>query len=89
MTDIIEPLTQFGVAGLMGVLWIWERHLSRQRERQLSEAHVQLIKQSESLNALLAVVERNTAALERFDQTQKRLVQLLERINHEERKRVA
>ena len=89
MTEIIEPMTQFGVAGLMGVLWIWERHLSRRRERQLTESHVQLMKQSESLNALLATVERNTAALERFDQTQRRLVRLLERMNHDDRKKVA
>ena len=32
--ESIEPLTQFGAAGLMGALWIWERLLSRRRERQ-------------------------------------------------------
>jgi hypothetical protein len=37
--NLLEPLSQFGIAGLMGALWIWERLLSRKRETQLSEAH--------------------------------------------------
>ena len=39
LMELIKNLTQFGVAGLMGVLWVIERWLSRRRETQLDEAH--------------------------------------------------
>ena len=47
---MIQQLTQFGVAGLMGVLWVWERLHSRKRERQLSEAHGELMSDREQLH---------------------------------------
>lgn len=77
--QIVEHLTQFGVAGLMGVLWVWERLLSRRRERQLSEAHDRMVGEREQLSVLIELVRRNTQALERFDQTQARLLELIER----------
>lgn len=82
-TDLIQPLTQFGVAGLMGVLWVWERFMSRQREVQLDAAHQRLMRQQEHLKVLLDTIERNMLALERFEQTQARLHALLERMHHE------
>lgn len=81
--DFIQPLTQFGVAGLMGVLWIWERLLSRKRETQLDVAHGRLARQGDEWKALLETVQRNTQALERFEQTQAQLKALLERMSHE------
>lgn len=77
--ESLESLTQFGVAGLMGVLWTWERWFSRRRERELSEAHRRLIEQRETLTLIVDLVDRNTRAIERFERTQARLIELLEK----------
>ncbi len=79
-TEMIESLTQFGVAGLMGVLWIWERTLSRRRETQLNNAHDRLMRQGDALNVLIRLVRRNTEAIERFERTQSELVHLLREV---------
>jgi hypothetical protein len=81
--DSIEPLTQFGVAGLMGALWVWERALSRKRERELSEAHQRMISEHDHLEIVISLVERNTEAIERFEQTQQRLIGLLEQLHNQ------
>ena len=78
--ESLESLTQFGVAGLMGVLWTWERWFSRRRERELSEAHRRLIEQRETLTLVVDLVARNTRAIERFERTQSRLTELLEKL---------
>lgn len=78
--EALESLTQFGVAGLMGMLWTWERWFSRRRERELSEAHERLIAQREALETLVGLVRRNTEAIERFDSTQQRLNDLLAKL---------
>ena len=57
--EMIEPLTQFGVAGLMGVLWVWERLFSRRRERELSEAHERLMGERRELHELIELIQRN------------------------------
>lgn len=82
MTDhaSFESLTQFGVAGLMGALWLWERFYSRRRELELTQAHQKIVDQGEELQTLIGLVHRNTAAIERFEQTQSRFAELLERL---------
>ncbi len=87
--EFINMLTQFGTAGLMGMLWVCERLLSRRRERQLSEAHHRLIEQQEQLTVLVKLVRRNTQAIERFNQTQTRLIQILEQVQYEIRNKAA
>lgn len=87
--ESIESLTQFGVAGLMGLLWTWERWFSRRRERELSEAHQRLVGQREALDTLIGLVQRNTEAIERFENTQQRLNTLLERMQSQADRRVA
>lgn len=77
-----EPLLQFGMAGLMGVLWVWERTHSRKRETQLTAAHEQLSRQRDELRVLFGVVRKNTRALVEFERTQRRLGQVLEQINN-------
>ena len=77
----LEPLMELGPAGLMGALWLAERWLSRRRETQLTEAHERILGQQQEIEALLQIVKQNTAALERFDQTQHQLLRLLEK-NH-------
>ena len=83
LLDAIANFTQFGVAGLMGALWVWERMLSRKRDAQLNAAHERIVHQQHELRVLVRLVRRNTQAIERFDQTQKQLRQLLEKINHD------
>lgn len=80
--DVIQPLTQFGVAGLMGLLWVWERLMSRKRETQLNEAHVRLEHQHHELSVLVKLVRQNTRAIVRFDRTQLQLKELLEKMHH-------
>lgn len=80
-------MTQFGVAGLMGALWLWERLYYRKREQELTQAHQRLTAQQQELHILIDLVNRNTAAIERFEQTQQRVADLLERI--ETNRRVA
>jgi len=87
--ESIESLTQFGVAGLMGLLWTWERWFSRRRERELSEAHERLMGQREALETLVGLVQRNTAAIERFEHTQQRLNELLSKISADADRRAA
>lgn len=87
--ESIESLTQFGVAGLMGLLWTWERWFSRRRERELSEAHQRLVGQREALDTLIGLVQRNTEAIERFESTQQGLKTLLERMQSQADRRVA
>lgn len=82
MLDLIQPLTQFGAAGLMGALWLWERLLSRRRERQLTETHAHILAQQQHLKVLIRLVRRNTLALERFSESQQRLNDLLEKVQH-------
>lgn len=81
--DVIQPLTQFGVAGLMGLLWVWERLMSRKREAQLNEAHMDLHRQNRELSVLVKLVRHNTRAIVRFDRTQMQLKELLEKMHHE------
>ena len=87
--EIVDGVTQFGVAGLMGVLWVWERLHSRKRETQLTEAHDRLIQERASLQLLMSLVQQNTAAIERFDRTQSQLIELLEKVQHENRTKAA
>lgn len=81
----LESFTQFGVAGLMGALWLWERLYSRRREQQLTQAHQRLITQQQELKVLIKLVQRNTAATERFAQTQTRLAELIDRLSEDRR----
>lgn len=83
--ESLHELTQFGMAGLMGALWIWERVYSRKREQELTQAHQRLIAQQEELQTLIDLVSGNTATIERFGQTQQRLAELLERLNANQR----
>ncbi len=76
--ESFQNMTQFGVAGLMGALWLWERLYSRKREQQLTDAHQRITAQQLELQTLIDLVSRNTAAIERFEQTQQRIADLLE-----------
>lgn len=87
--DWVGAMSQFGVAGLMGVLWVWERMMSRHREAQLDAAHQRLMTQEQQLRVLMELVAENTRAIHRFEQTQKQLHQFLERMYDEIRRKSA
>lgn len=74
----MSHLVNFGAAGLMGVLWTWERMMSRQRERQLTEAHERMLYERSEVSVLTDLIERNTRAVIRFEETQSALRRLLE-----------
>ncbi len=83
MGMINEVFLQFGVAGLMGALWVWERMHSRRREEQLTAAHEKLLKREQELDVLTDMVRQNTEALVGFERSQKRMCDVLERIRDE------
>ncbi|MEM6391203.1 MAG: hypothetical protein AAF797_00215 [Planctomycetota bacterium] len=78
----LEPLTQFGVAGLMGTLWVWERYLSRNRENQLTEAHQLIRDERKQLAILIDLVHQNTQALHRVELTTAHLERVAEHDHH-------
>lgn len=79
--QLLPVLTKFGAIGLIAALWVWERWMSRNRENQLSEAHAKIMQQRQEIRVLTTMVKRNTRALERFEQTQSRLSDFLERMH--------
>lgn len=82
--ESIEPLAQFGAAGVMGAMWLWERMLSRRREAQINQAHDRLMREREQFDLLIRLVRRNTRAIEHFSRTQDQLKQILERMHQDE-----
>jgi hypothetical protein len=68
---------QFGVAGLMGALWWWERKYSRQREDELTEAHNALMGQQQHLSALLEALQGNTKVISDFTAVQNEILRVL------------
>ena len=70
-------VAQFGVAGLMGGLWWWERKYSRQREDQLTEAHQAILAQREHLSAVLDALQGNTKVIAEFSAVQAEVVRAL------------
>ena len=76
-TDSLPAVAQFGVAGLMGGLWWWERKYSRQREDQLTEAHNQILSQREHLQSFLEALQNNTKAITEFTAAHQELLRTL------------
>lgn len=66
VSDPVDQLTNLGVAGIMGMMWLWERRTSRQREQQIDEAHARIMADRVMLDQLLDVVRQNTEALARI-----------------------
>ncbi len=80
MDQALSVMTQFGAAGLIGVLWVLERRHAAQRDRQLDQAHERILSRERELDALLAVITDATRAIIALEQTQRRLVELLNRL---------
>lgn len=83
MTEqVMTILTQFGAAGLIGLLWLFERRHAASRERQLDEAHKQVINRERELHVLLDVVKENTRAINSLESSQRRLIAVLSGSRH-------
>ena len=62
----IDQVTNLGVAGIMGAMWLWERRTSRVREQQIDDAHARIMADRVMLDLLMDVVRQNTEALSRL-----------------------
>ena len=78
-SSLVALLAQFGPAGLIGCLWLYERRSSAVRERQLEEAHRALMARDRQVEMLLTVVKENTRAVSALERSQRHLTELLER----------
>lgn len=78
--EIATIVSQFGAAGLMGLLWIAERRHAALRDRQLTEAHRLVAARESEAAALLGIVRENTRAIVTLEQTQRRLMHAVERL---------
>ena len=76
---VMEGVTNFGAAGLMGAMWLWERRTSRQREQQLDEAHARIVGDRVAIDQLIGVVRQNAEAMARLGAVQEQLVARLQR----------
>jgi hypothetical protein len=83
--DVLSIMTQFGAAGLIGLMWVVERRHAAGRERQLEEAHTKLVSQGQALEALLDVVKDNTRVIATLEQTQRQLIDLAQHLVHKGR----
>jgi uncharacterized protein YigA (DUF484 family) len=73
-TDSLNQLTNLGVAGLMGAMWLWERRTSRVREQQIDEAHARIMADRVMLDQLMDVVRQNAQAMTQLTATQQQLL---------------
>lgn len=78
----ITQLTQFGAAGLIGLMWLMERRHAVHRERLLDEAHRALMKNQTELAALLEVVRDNTRAMVALEEGQRRIAEIVRETAH-------
>ncbi len=72
--EIAAALAQFGVAGLVGWMWLSERRSAAVKDRELSEAHRRLVEDRSALGALLDTVRANTRAMTALEIVQRELI---------------
>lgn len=77
--ELLGSVAQFGVAGLIAVMWLVERRSALAREKELSEAHGRVMSQKVELDALIEVVRENTRAVAALEGGQRELTALLHR----------
>lgn len=79
--ELATIVAQFGVAGLIGWMWMMERRSATDRERQLTEAHELLRQEHKHLDVLVAVLDRNTRALASLEAGQRELSLVLRQLH--------
>jgi hypothetical protein len=70
---------QFGVAGLIGWMWLTERKGAMERDRQLADAQALLGQSQKGVEVLLKALEDNTRAIAALEGTQRGLIDALGR----------
>jgi len=78
--DLVPIVAQYGVAGLMGLLWLFERRHSSLREREITESHNRLMQENMELSVLMGVIKENSVAMTSLEKSQARLSQVCEEI---------
>lgn len=76
-TELAAAVAQFGVAGLIGWMWLTERRASADRDKQLNDAHERILRDNVSLDTLLKALENNTRAMTALQAAHQRLTDLL------------
>jgi phosphoenolpyruvate-protein kinase (PTS system EI component) len=61
----------------MGMMWLWERRTSRQREQQIDEAHARIMADRVMLDQLMSLVRQNSEALTALSSTQQQFIEQL------------
>lgn len=74
---VVEDLTGLGAAGIMGLMWLWERRNSQKREQQIDDAHQRILSDRIQLEQLISVVRQNAEAVTRLTTTQEQLLRQL------------
>lgn len=80
MESELAAIAQFGVAGLVGWMWLAERRAAAGRERQVSELHARLMEERRGVDVLIAALQDNTRALAALEACQRGLVAMLGRL---------
>lgn len=71
--DVASAAAQFGVAGLIGWMWLCERRAAAARERQLTELHERLVRERSHLRLVVRTLRANTRALTALEAGQRDL----------------
>ena len=77
LSTLPPDIAHFGVAGLMGAMWLWERRTSQKREQQLDEAHTRIVGDRVQLEQLISLVRDNTESVQRLASAQEQLAHQL------------
>lgn len=75
--ELASSLAQFGVAGLIGWMWLTERRAHAAGDRMVRESHERLMQERVLVRELVKVVRANTRALSALEAGQRHLVVLL------------
>lgn len=75
----VDSIPSLGAAGLIGVMWLWERRQSSQREKQLDEAHARILADKVQMDALIELVQQSTETLSKLVLQQDALIRKLDK----------
>lgn len=78
--ELAAAVAQFGVAGLIGWMWLTERRAAAGRERQLAEAHDRLMAERERHDTLVRLVADSTRAMTALESSQRELARAVDRL---------
>jgi hypothetical protein len=70
---------QFGVAGLIGWMWLTERRAAADRDKQLADAQSMLAQSQKGMDVLLKALDDNTRAITALEAAQRSLIQAFTR----------